>query len=193
MPPGSGRVTVSRSKEVWFTSVIVADTSVVLSRSVMVVSVSAIGVGGAVFREDRPERGSRRSGRVIGIEVDHRRAVVHRLDLDQRRCDVAVDGAVIDDNLDGPGDVRRIGAVVVEFDLLQRELIVELRGDARERDGSCARAGNRDAGRRCSDEGQNVVGLRVGQRDRGRGEVEIVVVDDQNVGIHDGDRRRRPR
>ena len=72
-------------------------------------------------------------------------------------------------------------------------LIVAGERDARERDDTCARAGHRDAGRRCSVEGQNVAGLRVGQRDRGRGEVGTVAVDDQNVGIHDGDRRRRPR
>ena len=43
-----------------------------------------------VFRENRPESGPSRGARVIGIEVDHRRAVVHRLDLDKRRRDVAV-------------------------------------------------------------------------------------------------------
>ena len=124
MPPGNGRVTVSRSPACWFASVIVADTSVVLSRSVMVVSVSAIGIGAPfsvnvvrnVVRTEPPE--------FIGIEVDHRRAVVHRLHLDNRRCGVAVAGAVIDDNLDDPRDVRRVDAVVAEFDLLQRGLIV---------------------------------------------------------------------
>ena len=45
MMPGNGRVTVSRSPACWFASVIVADTSVVLSRSVMVISASAIGIG----------------------------------------------------------------------------------------------------------------------------------------------------
>ena len=105
MPPGNGTVTVSRSPASRFVSVMVAETSSVLSRSLMVVSVSAIGIGAPfsvnvvrnVVRSEPPELSGSRS--ITGG------AVVHRLHLDNRQCGVAVAGAVVDDNLNHPRDV----------------------------------------------------------------------------------------
>jgi hypothetical protein len=69
MPSGSGRMAVSRSPGCRFASVIVANTSVGLSRSVMVVSVSAIAIGAPfsvkivrnVVRNEPPESSGSRS------------------------------------------------------------------------------------------------------------------------------------
>ena len=90
----------------------------------------------------------------------------------KRLCRVAVAGAVIDDDVDDARDGRRVGAGVVERDLLQCRLISGQRRGAREREdaGSGIVGGSRDAGRQCSVKDQNIVGCRVRQRDRRRGE-----------------------
>src|ERR1044072_7503410 len=78
---------------------------------------------------------------------------------------------------------------VAESDLLQRGLIAGGRCEARERDRACARTRSGDARWRRSVKDQDVVRLWVGQRDRCRGEVLTVAVDDQDVAIRDGGRR----
>ena len=109
--------------------------------------------------------------------------------MDDRVRQVACGRSIVDDHVDDAGFGRRIGAGVVERDLPQCRLISGQRRVASKREdaGEGIVEGSRDAGRRGPVEHQNIVGVGVRQRDRRRGELDVVAVGYQDVGVHDGD------
>ena len=151
------QVTVSRSPACWFASVIVADTSVVLSRSVMVVSVSAIGIGAPfsvnvvrkVVRTEPPESLGSRSitGALLFTASTWTTAVAVLLLLMPSLTTTSMIRVTFE------------GSMLPLLNLIccSAVLIVGGRRGARERDDTCARARNGDADWRCSVKGQNVV------------------------------------
>ena len=129
--------------------------------------------------------------RIVGVEIEHRRDVRRREnDVHVGRGDIAVDGTVVDGDLDDA--VSSGNARGVEDHLVQGRLIVRERGRAAEREdaGEGIVARSRDAGRQCPGD-KRVARLPVDvDRDPGRLDRRAVGVGDGNVGV--GDRYRQP-
>ena len=193
MPGGGVPSKVSTSSACGLVSVIVAEARLGLSLSMIKTSISTMATGDAALRKPGEIVCAGR-GRVVRVEVEHRRDVRRRdHDMHVHRRGIAVEAPVVDRYLDAAVGGGGRGERAAVDHLAQRGLIVGERRRAAERDFAVERvvARCRDAGRQRAGDGEHVARVQAVSEYVDRRRLDRrVVIGDQDVDV--GDRDRRP-